>query len=530
MDIIRRKKIPKEKMSGFENFQKNEEVFFQNTGRTIRPEIKKLQSQINKHTKKRFALKKTFLLFLSVILILMSATAIYFFWKINSVSHKIILTSETDQNKNNTDLSAISERDKTLLQGENDGRINILLLGIAGENKPGKNLTDTVMIMNIDTRTKKIGLLSLPRDLYVNIPKTQNYTKINSIYQYGINENQGIGPIKKTIENITGLNIHYFLVVDFEGFEKVIDTIGGINIDVQRDIYDPRYPGPNYSYETFEIKKGLHKMDGATALKYARERHADPEGDFGRAKRQQQVIQAVKNKSFSLKTFLNVITLNKLLDALGDHIKTNIELEEISRFLALGRQLDTQNISTAVIDAWEKDSLLKVSHIFNENTRMFILIPRVGNYSEIQELANNIFDLDFTARKNTEIATENAKIAIINATSESNLTEKILDLLQNKMNFTQITVIQNPTKQQSPSTSIFDATNTSKLFSLNEISSKLPATIIDERNAIMENAEIGNYDFVITLGNDLIPLYSFEEDSIKDLQNATIDQTYPDLL
>ncbi len=457
----------------------------------------------------------------SIFIFSFASLSFYFLWKINSVGEKIVL----DSNKNIANpASDSSDLDKIDLKGENEGRINILLLGIAGENKPGKNLTDTIMIISINTLEKKIGMLSLPRDLYVNIPKTEKYVKINSVYQYGLDQNQGADPIKKTIENITDLNIHYFLVVDFEGFEKMIDHIGGININVERDIYDPRYPGPNYSYETFEIKKGLHKMDGATALKYARQRHNDPEGDFGRAKRQQQVIQAAKNKIFSLKTLLNFITLNNLLNTLGEHIKTDIQINEMKSFLSLGRQLDTQNISTAVADAWKKESLLKVSHIFFGDTRAFILVPRVGNYSEIQELARNIFDLNSIARKKEEIAKEKATFAIINTTDDSRLIEKIIKMLRDKLSFNEISIIKNSTSQKMSSTLIFDNTQRLKPFSLNEIAGKLPAIVTDNKNAIMENKKIDDYDFLIILGTDLIPLYSFEEASFEEMQTSDMEQ------
>lgn len=528
MDIIRKKNIPKKTAASIDNIEKIHDDSFYHSNIPAPRKIQLHNHNNDFNTKKNSIFRRKFLIFTFFLILLIISLFSYFLWKINYVGEKIILNSDKNSENYSSNPSDLITT-KTKLKGEKDGRINILMLGIAGENKPGKNLTDTIIIMSINTVTKKIALLSLPRDLYTNIPETKNYTKINSIYQYGLDQHQGITPVKETAENITGLDIHYFLVVDFEGFEKIIDNLGGINVNVERDIYDPRYPGPNYSYETFAIEKGLHKMDGATALKYARERHNDPEGDFGRAKRQQQVIQAVKNKAFSLKTFLNFITLNSLLDTLESHVKTNIKLDEIKRFINLSKQLDTQNISTTVVDAWKKDSLLKVSHVFYGDTRAFILVPRAGNYSEIQELAANVFDLDFTAKKNKEIAKEEAKIAIINASSEPGLTQKITNLLQDKIGLGTVSVIKNPGKENPSSTSVFDATGRSKPFSLNEISKKLPAIISDNKNAILENVEMEDYDFIITLADDIIPLYSFEEDSIEDMRNSDIDQMYLDI-
>lgn len=492
--------------------------------------------QLEKGSKKRLWIKILAGIFLLAVFLFLSG-GIYFVWKISSVSQKI--TIENTENQESASLiknvrsiiSPITNSQENLktLAGESEGRINILLLGIAGEKNPGRNLTDTIMIMSLDTDSRKVALLSLPRDLYANIPGTSRWTKINSIYQYGLSNNLGIDPIKESVENITDLKIHYFLVMDFEGFKKIIDDIGGINVSVEKDIYDPRYPGPNYSYETFEIKKGLHNMDGETALKYARERHSDPEGDFGRAKRQQKVIQAAKNKIFSLKTFLNVFTFNKLLNTLENNIKTNIQLDEIESFIALSQKVDSQNIANAVVDAWKKDSLLKVSHVYYENTRVFILVPRVGNYSEIYDLARNIFDIDVIRRRQTEIEKEESSVAIINQSTDYNLAYKIKSLLEEDLEFKKVAILENTNNQTRNQSSVFDLASGKKPFSLDEIIKKLPAKFGNNNDSDIINIE-NDYDFLILIGEDLREIYKFGEDSIEDLNNAEYDQIHLDLL
>ncbi|HDH07725.1 MAG TPA: hypothetical protein ENG89_01760, partial [Candidatus Moranbacteria bacterium] len=476
-----------------------------------------------------------------------------------TVSQKITVENETSSSliKNIKSVVApfISSEHKQL-KGEESGRVNILLLGTAGENNPGKNLTDTIMIMSIDTETKKVALLSLPRDLYVNIPDTSYYTKINSVYQYGINSNKGIMPIKKTVEDITNLDIHYFLVMDFEGFKKIIDDIGKINVYVEKDIYDSRYPGSNYSYEIFEIEKGLHKMNGEIALKYARERHADSEGDFGRAKRQQQIIQSVKNKVFSLKTFLNAFTLNKILNTLEKHIRINVQLNEIDSFIWWSKRVDSQNITNAVVDAWKKDSLLRVSHIYYGDTRVFILVPRVGNYSEIQDLAENIFNLDEIKRRQAEIEKEEASVSIINQSDDDMLSSKIRTLLKDNWGINKVTIIGNNDNIVRSQTVVLEKTSGEKIFTLDELVKKLPARLSspesladggqarlsspesladggqaklnEDKNDIMDIEN--NTDFVILLGTDLENIYKYGEDTIEDLNNTGLDQMYLNLL
>jgi LCP family protein required for cell wall assembly len=420
--------------------------------------------------KKKF-LKIFFRILILTALILALAWGGYFVFKIGDTGRKIGIDNEkysVIENVGSMFSSIITYNGKTL-KGEKDGRINILLLGTAGKGKPGQNLTDTIMMLSIDTKNKKIALLSLPRDFYAKIPETSFYTKINSIYQYGISRKEDADPIKKTMEEITGAPVHYFIILDFDGFKKIIDDIGGINVKVERDIYDSRYPGPNYSYETFEIKKGLHFLDGETALKYVRERHDDPEGDFGRAKRQQQVMQSTKSKVFSLQTLLNPITLDKLLSDLGDNIKTDIGMDEIESFINLAKKSDTQNITNLVVDAWKKDSILKVSHVFAGGIQAFVLVPRVGNYSEIQDLYRNIFDLDLIRRRKAEIEKENAGITIINQSKYKNLDSKIKDILENKMKIKNIEIADSKNSQLRENSYVSDRTNGQKIFTLDEI-------------------------------------------------------------
>ena len=299
------------------------------------------------------------------------------------------------------------------IRGYEDGRINILLMGRAGEHYPGKNLTDTVMILSLETKAKKVALLSLPRDLLAPLPGTTNSVKINTLYQYGLLSDEGAELIKKSVASITGLPIHYFVTIDFDGFEKVIDTLGGIHIEVFRDIYDTRYPGPNYSYETFELKKGWQTLDGKTALKYARMRHDDPEGDFGRAKRQQQILQAVREKILSLPVLLNPVVTTNLLTDLGESVATDITPEVGRVLLPLVEQINTEAITTVVVDAWKKESLLRVVHIDTPHGRAFALSPRSGNWKEVQQLAQTLFDTKLIARRQSEINREGASVLVV---------------------------------------------------------------------------------------------------------------------
>ncbi len=490
----------------------------------------RIEEKYEKKFKQGEKFKKTALPLIALLLIATFSYLGYFSWKTITSVKKMqsgqVSTQSTLAQNMRAIISPVIPMTAKPLKGEKEGRINILLMGAAGQNNPGRNLTDTIMMMSIDTKNKKVALLSLPRDLYVNVPDTKISTKINSLYQIGLKQDLGISPIKDTVEKITGLTINYYLVIDFDGFKKIIDDIGGINVISERDLYDTRYPGPNYSYETFSLSKGFHTLDGATALKYVRERHSDPEGDFGRAKRQQQVIQSVKGKLFSLETFFNVAALNNVLTTLGDNIKTDIALEDIAGLINLSKNVDTQNINNVVVDAWKPESLLKVSHVNIGNVAAFILVPRVGNYSEIQDVAKNIFDQTILQRRRDSIATENASIAIINQSGDNGLANKVSQLLTEKLHLKNVRISQGPANiaQQ---TTVRDNSNGLKIFTTDELIKKLPATLASSTN-IQTGGELAEnnakIDLVVTLGEDLLKAYNFETDSIEDYNKAQDSQ------
>ncbi len=468
-----------------------------------------------------------------IFIVLLAAVAYgsFFVWKINEVEKKM--------NVNADNASPVLDAFKNLatqtpvnLDGMKDGRINILLLGIAGSEKGGRNLTDTIMVVSLNTKTDQVAMLSIPRDLYVELPDTRFSGKINSAYQYGLSlhpndKTQAMQPIDEAVKDITSLKMNYWVVVNFKGFQKVIDSIGGINVMNPRDIYDPTYPGPGYSYDPFRLSRGFQHLDGVTALKYARMRHNDPQGDFGRAARQQQVLQAVKNKVFSTGTLLNAVALNALLNAVGSNIQTNISGEEISDFLRLTKQLDTANITNVVLDAWNSDSLLKVSHLTFGNVPAFILLPRVGNWSETQAEAKSIFDLNALKDQRTKIAAENATVVIINESGNSLILDRIKKLLQKNFAYKNVSVINDRRGILADTSRLYDLTNGKNPFTLNEMATKLPASVsytLDGAYTKLLTAK--QADIVLVIGKDLINKYNMIEDSIEDYTNAKDTNAY----
>lgn len=383
-------------------------------------------------------------------------------------------------------------KEKATLRGEEKKRINILLLGMGGEGHKGKYLTDTIMLVSINPETYQAAFLSIPRDLYVNIPETEIYTKINAVYAYELkneekNSAYALAKLKEAIKEITGQEIDYYLTLDFDGFKKIIDELGGISVEVTEDIFDSHYPGSNFSYETFEIKKGFHHLNGETALKYARVRHIVG-GDFGRARRQQQILAAAKNKAFSLQQFADLGKLNNLIDILGEHLKTDIHFNEIPAFLELTEKVNIYQSINKVLDAWSADSLLASSHVSLGGATAYVLIPRAKNYSQIQELSDNIFDLATIEREKEEIEKENARITIFSDNySQLYSITQVFDRWGYKTGMRQNDEILSRCKNDSI---IFNNSTEAKLFTLNDLSDKIKAEIIDEKFPDYDEADI----------------------------------------
>lgn len=402
----------------------------------------------------------------------------YFLYRIYSFEKTNLNTESEATSSLISTAKEIITKDKKSLKGEDKNRINILLLGMGGEGHSGRYLTDTIIVASINPTTYETSLIAIPRDLYVEIPESKIYTKINAVYAYGKrnleNENlDALLPLKETVEKITGQTIDYHLMLDFEGFKKIIDELNGIIIQVENDIVDHRYPGPGRSYETFEIKKGTHLVGGDVALKYARVRHT-PGGDFARLERQQEIISAAKRRALSIENFINPIKLTNLLEILEENLQTNIKIDEIPAFIELFKNINTYEMNAKVLDAWSPDSLLAVSHVLLGNVNAFILVPRTGNYEEIHNLFDNIFELDKLEKIGSEIEKEKAEIILV--LNDQKNTQPLRNIFK-KMNYQiSIEIDSELAKNCQNETKIFSSEN-NKFYTLDDLSTKFEATV-----------------------------------------------------
>jgi len=242
------------------------------------------------------------------------------------------------------------------------GHTNILLLGQGDAAHDGVDLTDTIMIASLDpANTKSAVLLSLPRDLYFMETQNMGAGRINSLYRDykvilkrdgqtdAVASELAMKELAKEIGNATDIDIHHVLKVDFIGFVQSVDAIGGIDIVVPETLTDTEYPGPNYTYETFEIAAGPQHIDGETALKYARSRHST--SDFDRSRRQQQILQAIADKMQDEGILTKPGQIIELLDILSEHVATTLQVREMVSLAGAGKNIDRDHIITMQLNS-----------------------------------------------------------------------------------------------------------------------------------------------------------------------------------
>jgi len=259
--------------------------------------------------------------------------------------------------------------------------INFLLLGAAGEGWDAPDLTDTILIARFDPIANRIYLFSLPRDLLVKIPDQDTWTKINALYAYHKNlKGREFDALKQAVQEITGLQINHYIFVDLALVKQTVDLLDGVNVLVAKDIYDTVYPGPNHGFETFEIKAGWRYLDGATALKYIRSRQST--SDFDRLARQQQILQALKQKALTL-NFWDISTFLNLYQEFSRHIKTDLSLWQLRNLWQQIKDIPGQNIIRQEISPAK--FFVSRQMVLGQDTAS-VLIPRFGqdNYEEIK--------------------------------------------------------------------------------------------------------------------------------------------------
>ncbi len=258
-------------------------------------------------------------------------------------------------------------------------RVNLLIMGYGGGGHPGAYLTDSMEVISMIPSSHHTTLISVPRDLWVQIPSNSGqYAKLNYAYVYG--SNNGVKPVgggtlaTQKISQITGLDVKYWVTIDFTGFQNFIDAIGGVNVCVPNSFASlyPANDNPNInaSWITIHFTKGCQHMNGKTAIEYARAREAinnPAEGtDFARSKRQQLIMQAALSK---LRQISSWPSLYNALSSLQKAVYTNMSLSDLGFFAlkmdlkdAHRADLTNNNVLTDAVSADGQDILLPVNN------------------------------------------------------------------------------------------------------------------------------------------------------------------------
>jgi LCP family protein required for cell wall assembly len=323
----------------------------------------------------------------------------------------------------------------------NPDRINILLLGI--DRRSGNSwghLTDTIIIVTVDRANKTVGMLSIPRDLYLPIPGVGE-NRVNTANVFGAKNDYpggGTALLKRTIEANFGIPIDYYVMIDFQGFKKIIDGLGGVDINVPRAIHDTKYPDPRpgdpYHFTTVHFEPGFQHMDGTRALQYARSRMST--SDFDRADRQQKVLLAIREKALSLGLIPKLPTL---LPTLAGSFKTDMSVGDMMEMARLGPQIDLGNMKSVIV---------KPPLVYGHRTAAGAAV-QLPVWDKINPVVADLFSAPLVVQPTAtlapptptpttspaqiqvkeEVAREGARIAVQNGTAQPNFAARVAALL-----------------------------------------------------------------------------------------------------
>jgi LCP family protein required for cell wall assembly len=263
-----------------------------------------------------------------------------------------------------------------------NGRTNILVMGIGDPGHAGENLSDTMMVISLDHSGKQVAMISLPRDLRVNVPG-YGFNKINTANSLG-------GPqlAEQTVSNTLGIPIQYYIKTDFTGLKQAIDAVGGIDVTVTERLTDPEYPcAANEGIACgIDIKPGTYHMDGTLALQYARCRKGTCGNDFGRAARQQDVIQKLRDKIVSPGFYLNPAADTALLAAISNNSQTDLSVNDMAK---VGWEMKHATRTVSAVFSTAPGGYLRGDPAGSSD-----LLPTGGSFGAIQDYVANVFTKD----------------------------------------------------------------------------------------------------------------------------------------
>lgn len=403
------------------------------------------------------------------------------------------------------------------LRGEERDRINLLVLGEGGEGHDGPHLTDTILFVTFKPSTSEVGIMSLPRDLWIPLPDG-GQGKINAVNALAekARPRSGGEKAREAVAMLLDQPIDYYVRVDFAAFKTLIDDVGGVTVNVERTFTDFAYPTEDALYKKVHFDKGWQTMDGDTALEYVRSRHGNngEGGDFARSRRQQKVMLALKEKLVSFDTLLNPSRVASVLETLSNHVITDMELWEIVKLAKAMRAIDTSKLSNRVLDDGPQ-GVLYASTITVSNGDAYVLLPRKSDWSDVRRIASRVLE---TKPDDAPAAEESrpARVEIQNGTLQAGLAKKTQDLLA-KVGY-DVVRIGNAQERARERTIVYDLTNgglpeelqTLKNLLGAEVGVTLPGYLssgVTPSNIALSNGQqpaAGDADFLVVLGQNAV--------------------------
>jgi LCP family protein required for cell wall assembly len=412
-----------------------------------------------------------------------------------------------------TDAKAVFSH--TTLKGEAQGRVNILLAGDSSDdpNHPGANLTDSIMIVSIDTKNHTGFMLSVPRDLWVNIPalggdqKINDANTVNNFSEPGY-PSGGMGQLQQIVQTDLGIPIDYYALIDYTAFRDAVNAVGGVTINLQtndpRGLFDPNIDkadgGP------LKLPNGIINLNGQTALNLARAR-GDPcecggqvaygfsQSDYDRTEHQRQMLTALVQKAQTLGVAANPIKVSQLFNAFGNNIQTNLNLGDAVRLTQLTKVIGMNNLKSLEYSDSGQNALITD---YNAPDGEEALAPAAGldDFSDIQQYYQQL-------TSNNPVVQEAPTVVVLNGTNTNGLAAQEAKTLKGDgFNVVGVTDANN----LYTNSMIIDLSNGKKPASKQLLQTLLSrdTTVVASDTGSQEAAEAVNYnaDFVIVLGSD----------------------------
>lgn len=399
-------------------------VFTSLRNETFQPKNNSMYKRKSRAASPNTSKKRKWIIGSIIFLVLLIAVGV---WKAESITNSI-----TTKGSLIGSLAKSLPGSENMLEGEEDGRINIVLLGMRGKGvEGGGQLTDTIIVASIiregegDDAKWNYALTSIPRDLLVTSP-SGGTSKVNAVYAFAEEKGTGEGleQIKQMVATISGQPIHYAVMINFAGFENIVDILGGIDVDLSSPFSEPvqfnethvcdgdnggvfTIPTGEFEYKygqndkiaaqyplcgnkapecggTFNVPAGKSTLNGEQALCYTRSRATS--SDFDRARRQQEVLAQMRVKATSVGLLTDFDRINNILGTLGENIQIDLEPWEVKEFFDFYKNLG-ENTSTKVLEN-SPEGLLEAPGV--DATYGYVLLPRGGSYDQIHELFRSL--------------------------------------------------------------------------------------------------------------------------------------------